>query len=41
MALDENPKSDIANGIAYDSLLDRIYVTGKMWPKLYQIDFPH
>ncbi len=29
------------NGIAYDSISDKIYVTGKMWPKIYQIDFPH
>lgn len=29
------------NGIAYDSVKKLIYVTGKMWPKLYQISFPH
>lgn len=29
------------NGIAYDPVLRRIYVTGKMWPTLYEIDFPH
>jgi glutamine cyclotransferase len=29
------------NGIAYDSLADKIYVTGKMWPAIYQIGFPH
>lgn len=29
------------NGIAYDSVLRKIYVTGKMWPTLYEIDFPH
>jgi glutaminyl-peptide cyclotransferase len=29
------------NGIAYDSVLHKVYVTGKMWPILYEIDFPH
>jgi glutamine cyclotransferase len=29
------------NGIAYDSVLRKVYVTGKMWPDLYEIDFPH
>jgi glutaminyl-peptide cyclotransferase len=28
---------DVANGIAYDSAGDRIFVTGKLWPTLYQI----
>ena len=28
---------DVANGIAYDSAGDRIFVTGKYWPVLYQI----
>jgi glutamine cyclotransferase len=29
------------NGIAYDSVNDRIYITGKMWPDIYQIRFSH
>ncbi len=29
------------NGIAYDSISKNIYVTGKMWPTLYKISFPH
>lgn len=29
------------NGIAYDSALHKTYITGKMWPTLYEIDFPH
>ncbi|MEP7372420.1 MAG: glutaminyl-peptide cyclotransferase [Chitinophagaceae bacterium] len=29
------------NGIAYDSVLQKIYITGKMWPVLYEIQFPH
>ena len=28
---------DVANGIAYDSAADRIFVTGKLWPTLYEI----
>lgn len=30
-------KEDVLNGIAYDAKNDRIYVTGKYWPKLYEI----
>jgi glutamine cyclotransferase len=29
------------NGIAYNSATDKIYVTGKMWPKIYEIKFQH
>lgn len=25
------------NGIAYDSINDRVFVTGKLWPKIYQL----
>jgi glutamine cyclotransferase len=28
---------DVVNGIAYDSTADRIFVTGKYWPTIYQI----
>ena len=28
----------VLNGIAYDSAKDRLFVTGKNWPHLYQID---
>mgnify|MGYP000898250287 CR=1 FL=1 len=28
---------DVANGIAYDGESDRIFVTGKLWPRLYEI----
>lgn len=27
----------VLNGIAYDSAHDRLYVTGKLWPKLFEI----
>jgi glutamine cyclotransferase len=30
-------KADVLNGIAYDSAKDRIFVTGKLWPKLLEI----
>ena len=30
-------KADVLNGIAYDSKNDRIFVTGKFWPKLFEI----
>jgi glutaminyl-peptide cyclotransferase len=28
---------DVLNGIAYDATGDRLFVTGKLWPTLYQI----
>lgn len=28
---------DVLNGIAYDSAANRLFVTGKLWPKLFQI----
>lgn len=28
---------DVLNGIAYDPAGDRLFVTGKLWPKLFQI----
>lgn len=32
-----NPDA-VLNGIAYDSAGDRLFVTGKLWPRLYEID---
>ncbi len=29
---------DVLNGIAYDADTDRLFVTGKLWPKLFEID---
>ncbi len=40
-AKNKNPKADVLNGIAYDSTSDKIYITGKMWANIYQIDFAH
>lgn len=31
------PNVDVPNGIAYDSTTKKIYVTGKYWPEMYQI----
>jgi glutaminyl-peptide cyclotransferase len=37
----KNPKSAETNGIAYDAIKDRIVVTGKLWPVIFEIDFKH
>ena len=36
----ENSTEDdaVLNGIAYDPARDRLFVTGKLWPRLYEID---
>jgi len=31
-------EDNVLNGIAYDSAGDRLFVTGKNWPRLYEID---
>jgi glutamine cyclotransferase len=36
-ATDRTPDTDVLNGIAYDSSSKRIFVTGKLWPKLFEI----
>jgi glutamine cyclotransferase len=36
-----NPDALELNGIAYDSVADKVYITGKMWPYLYEIKFTH
>jgi glutaminyl-peptide cyclotransferase len=42
MAIVEGSKGakpiDVLNGIAYDAQHDRIFVTGKLWPDLYEIN---
>ncbi len=40
-AKNKNPKAEVLNGIAYDTVSDKIYVTGKLWPNIYQIEFAH
>lgn len=31
------PGDDVLNGIAYDAAGDRLFVTGKLWPRLFEI----
>jgi glutaminyl-peptide cyclotransferase len=33
----EKASADVLNGIAYDPSTNRIFVTGKLWPKLFEI----
>ena len=33
----KEPGNDVLNGIAYDEKTDRIFVTGKLWKKLFEI----
>jgi len=35
---DHNSRIDVLNGIAYDIKNDRLFVTGKLWPKLFEIE---
>ena len=32
-------RGGVANGIAFDSVRNRLLVTGKLWPRLFEIDF--
>ena len=33
----DHATTDVLNGIAYDAAKDRLFVTGKLWPKLFEI----
>jgi glutamine cyclotransferase len=35
----KDPSVDVPNGIAYDPTTKKIYITGKRWPELYEIEF--
>jgi glutamine cyclotransferase len=35
----KDPNADVPNGIAWDSETGKIYITGKNWPELYEIQF--
>ena len=37
-AEDRSEPVDVLNGIAYDAQSDRLFVTGKLWPKLFEIE---
>lgn len=34
---DYGPNTDVLNGIAYDAEHDRLFVTGKKWPKIFEV----
>lgn len=34
-----NPKAEVINGIAYNPATNKVYVTGKNWSKIYQLQF--
>ena len=34
---DRDANTDVLNGIAYDAAGDRLFVTGKRWPKLFEV----
>ncbi len=33
-----HPRGDVLNGIAYNSITNKLYVTGKWWSELYEIE---
>jgi glutamine cyclotransferase len=33
----ERSTSDVLNGIAYDAAGGRLFVTGKLWPRVFEI----
>jgi len=39
-ARNKYPGAEVLNGIAYDSTNGKVYVTGKLWPSIYEIKFP-
>jgi glutamine cyclotransferase len=36
--VDQHPNLDVLNGIAYDKTTNKLYVTGKNWSKLFEIE---
>jgi len=34
---DRDASTDVLNGIAYDAAGDRLFLTGKLWPKLFEV----
>ena len=37
LAASERTHTDVLNGIAYDAAQDRLFITGKLWPKIFEI----
>jgi glutaminyl-peptide cyclotransferase len=35
----KDQQADVPNGIAYDTATKKIYITGKLWPELYEMQF--
>jgi len=38
LSVSDSPGVDVLNGIAYDAKGDRLFVTGKLWPKIFEIE---
>ncbi|MBN2015695.1 glutaminyl-peptide cyclotransferase [Candidatus Dojkabacteria bacterium] len=36
--LTQDQEADVLNGIAYDSEKDRLFVTGKLWPNVFEVE---
>ncbi len=34
-----DPDADVPNGIAFDAASKKVYITGKWWPELYEVQF--
>jgi glutaminyl-peptide cyclotransferase len=34
---DKTGREDVLNGIAYDAEHKRIFITGKLWPRIFEI----
>jgi glutaminyl-peptide cyclotransferase len=39
LTADEKQNAEVLNGIAYDASKRRFYITGKYWPKLFEVSF--
>ena len=37
LAASERARTDVLNGIAYDAAQDRLFITGKLWPKVFEL----
>lgn len=35
----KDPAADVPNGIAYDPATKKMYITGKKWPDMYEVEF--
>jgi glutamine cyclotransferase len=34
------PQADFLNGIAFNPQTNKVYITGKLWPEIYEVNFP-